>query len=948
MDRKLRYTFLFVLMSFVAYGQQTTQQKLKHIKVDHFFTCTLDQFMDTLAAAYDIPIVYERDSLMQMDITEHFFDEPLGKVIKFACKENNLQYWIENDGTLYILQQPDDLPRLKRQYELNQTARNFKPVILAPPAHLPTHFRYTLSGRVTDQRNGEALPGASVKIRGTDLNTLTNTSGNFSILGVPSDTAAVEISFTGYQPDVFRLDSTSVTGNVSYALFPSLNVLSQVVVIGKKKGVMNTDSKKVSVIQLTPALLDKLPNIGEKDIMRSFQLMPGVAATNESSSGIYVRGGTPDQNLVTLDGFTIYQVDHLYGFFSAFNANAIRDVELYKGGYTAKYGGRLSSVTEVRGKDGNRKEVNIGGDISLLSTNIYAETPIGTKASALVAFRRSYQGPLYSKIFGQFNTSVATGAPGGGGGGGGMGGPGGGGGGGGFNNQVTPSSYFYDLNTKFTYAPSAKNNFSWSLYKGTDQLDNSREMTLPSFVTSSGGTLNITDNTHYGNLGTSVKWNTSPSQKLFGSTVLSYSSFFSDRNRGTTGTITDTATTININTGVLENNKLRDAGIKSDWEWNAASKLKVLFGGFNSNVKIDYTYTQNDTTQLINQHNSGSTTGAYTEIEYEPNSKWHLQPGFRSTYFSPTGKFYYEPRLSAIYHLTDNINLKGATGRFYQFTNRVIREDVSGGDRNFWVLANSSNIPVGVSDHFILGTSYETGKYLFDVEGYYKKLNGLTEYSIRQSGGAGGGGGGIGGGGFGSPMGGGGGGATTTTISENFYNGSGFAKGIEFLLQKKTGIYTGWISYTLAEAKNKFDVYGTDYFSAAQDIRHEFKSVNMYHLQRWSFAATFIFSTGHPYTAPAGVYNVTTLDGNKISYLSVSQKNGERLPAYHRMDISATYDLLKTDATKIGSISFSLFNVYNHRNTWYNEYYIRGNQVVTTTVKYLGLTPNITLSLKLK
>jgi ferric enterobactin receptor len=332
--------------------------------------------------------------------------------------------------------------------------------------------------------------------------------------------------------------------------------------------------------------------------------------------------------------------------------------------------------------------------------------------------------------------------------------------------------------------------------------------------------------------------------------------------------------------------------------------------------------------------------GGYTEVEYEPNSKWHIQPGLRSTYYSPTGKMYFEPRLSAIYHLTDRINLKGSTGRFYQFTNRVVREDVAGGDRNFWVLANNSNIPVGSANHFILGTSYETNNLLFDVEGYYKQLGGLTEYSIRQTGGATGG--------MGGPPVAASTGTTATTITQDFYNGTGYAKGIEFLLQKKTGVYTGWISYTLAEAKNKFSVYGDEYFSAAQDIRHEFKSINMYHLQRWSFAATFIFSTGHPYTAPAGVYTVNTLDGNKISYLSVSQKNGERLPAYHRLDLSATYDLLKTDASKIGSITFSLFNAYNHVNTWYNEYYIRGNQVITSTVKYLGLTPNITLSLKLK
>jgi ferric enterobactin receptor len=931
----MKKTLLIISILFtasVSFGQQTTAQKLKSIVINHFFTCTLDDFLDTISVRYDIPIAFERDSLRQMDLNEHFFEESLKDVLKQVCRANRLQYWVENDGTIYILQQPDDLPRLKKRYAFEQQTKNIKLAPLPPPVHPPKHFAFALIGKVIDQNTGESLPGASVKIRGTDLSSYTNTGGGFTILSVPSDTSIVEVSFVGYQPDVFRLDSSSAKGTVNFPLYPSMNPLNEVQITGKKSGVLNTDSKKVSVLQLTPAALDKLPNIGERDVMRSFQLMPGISASNESSSGAYVRGGTPDQNLVTFDGFTVYQVDHLYGFFSAFNSNAVRDVELYKGGYSAKYGGRLSSVTEIRGKEGNKKETNIGGDISLLSTNVYAETPIGSKSSALVAIRRSYQGPLYDKIFGQFNTSTTNTGPGGGGR------PGGGMGGGGFGNQVTPSSYFYDLNAKYTYSPSAGNTITASFYNGTDRLNNNREMTIPAFSTSYGGSLEIKDDTHYGNTGASVKWAATPSQKLFANTTVSYSSFFSDRERGTTGSVIDSGVTNAINNGILENNKLRDVGIKSDWEWQAASKMKVLFGGFGSNLNIDYTYTQNDTSQLINQHNSGLITGGYTELELDPTDKLHIQPGFRTTYYSPTGKLYYEPRLSTTYSITDKINLKGALGRFYQYTNRVLREDVSGGDRNFWVLANNSNIPVGSADHFIAGVSYENKNFLFDVEGYYKNLSGLTEYSIRQQGG--------GGMGF---MGGGPGGATqTTTLTENFYNGSGYAKGIELLLQKKTGVYTGWISYTLAEAKNKFDVYGDSYFSAAQDIRHEFKLVNMYHWQRWSFAATFIFSTGHPYTAPLGSYSIYGIDGNKINYLSVSDKNAERLPNYHRLDLSATYNLLKINGTKGGSIGFSFFNVYNHVNTWYNEYYIRNNQVITTAVKYLGFTPNITLSLKLK
>ncbi len=937
MNKTTTILVLCLLFSSASLHAQNTKSILKTGRVDRFFTCTLGEMMDTLSAQFNIPVFYDKARMENTHIANHFFNEKLEDVIKYACKLNKLQFWVETDGTLYILERPDDLPRLKKMAILERLQSAPAPRLLAKPAGLPTRSNFPISGKVTDGKTGEALAGAVVRVRNLPLRAVTNTSGNYYLLNVPSDTVALDVSYIGYQPDAVRLNSRLVDSLVTFTLFPILNSMAEVTITGKKSGIMNTDSKKVSVLQLSPAALDKVPNIGERDIMRTFQLMPGISATNESSSGVYVRGGTPDQNLVTFDGFTVYQVDHLYGFFSAFNSNTIRDVELFKGGFSAKYGGRLSSVTEIRGKDGNKKELNFGGDLSLLSTNAYVESPLGSKASALVAVRRSYQGPLYNKIFDKFNSSTASSntmtGPGGGRG------PGGGMPGGFSAQQTTPSSYFYDVNGKFVFNPSEGNTLALTFYNGSDYLDNSRDMDLPSFTGGSTSTLNIVDNMTSGNTGASLKWTSSPGKQLYGSTSLSYSGFYSDRDRTTKGSFTDNDSTVSINNGSLENNRLRDLSIKSDWEMPVTSGIKLLAGGFGSRLNIDYTLLQNGSDTTVDQHTAGTIAGGYTEAEIDLGSKLHLRPGARYTYFSPTGKLYTEPRFSIRYELTDKLNLKGATGRFYQFSNRVIREDVTGGDRNFWVLANGNGIPVGAANHFIAGFNYETDGFLLDVEGYYKNLTGLTEYSIRTTGG--GGGGGIGGGPFGATQ-------TASSVIENFYTGSGYAKGVETLLQKKTGAYTGWISYTLAEAKNKFPAYGSGYISSAQDITHEFKSVNMYHLQRWSFAAVFIFSTGHPYTAPLGSYTVQTLDGRTINYLSISEKNGERLPSYHRLDVSATYDFLKVNGGKSGSIGLSLFNLYNHQNTWYNEYYIRSNQVYTTTVKYLGFTPNITLSLKWK
>ena len=915
---------LLLVLVIIGFGSCAFAQKTKKILektyVSKLFTCPLDKMLDTLSRDYHLNVVFERDSLNQFDIVEHFFNEPLLDVFARVCSDNGLHYWIESDGSIYILQNTDDLARLEKLNKLHQLASGaIKADRLEPPKGPPKHFKFSITGRVTDQNSGESLPSATVKIRNTNLSANTNTDGNFTIFDVPSDTCVVEVSYSGYQKDYFRLNASKINAPLVLTLYKALNTLNEVTILGKKSGVMNTDTKKVGVLQLSPANLDKLPSLGEKDIMRAFQLMPGVGGTNESSSGAYVRGGTPDQNLVVFDGFTIYQVDHLYGFFSAFNANAVKDVQLYKGGFSSMYGGRLSSVTEINGKDGNKNETNFGVDLSLLSINAFMETPVDSNSTLLLAFRRSYQGPLYNKIFSQFNTSTTRGGPGGGG-------PGGGGG---FGEQTTPASHFYDADIRYTYHLSKTNSLAWSFYSGTDKTDNSRALNLPSFLSSGTDNINITDYTKYGNLGTSVKWFSQWDKHLHSNTYITYSSYFNDRDRSTSGTRTDNnGDAVSFDSGTNETNNLKDVGVKSEWEWERSSQVKLLFGGFANHQLINYNYIQNDTSTLISQHNTAFLGGGYAELELDPNSKLHIQPGVRNTWFQPTGKLYFEPRLSASYVLNDNFTLKAATGQFYQYMNEVTREDVVNGNRNFWVLSNNSNIPVGMSRHYMGGVSYENDNFLIDVEGYYKTLSGLTQYTIRQTG-------------F-SP------GNTANSIEQDFYAGTGRDEGIEVLLQKKLGRYTGWISYTLANAENKFSIYGNNYYPADQDIRHEFKSINMYHYYRWNFSAVFIFSTGHPYTAPLTTYTVTTSDGNTATSYNVSGKNALRLPDYHRLDLSATYDLIKINGNKIGSIGLSLFNVYNHTNVWYREYQLQNYAAIATDVTYLGFTPNLTLSLRWK
>lgn len=785
----------------------------------------------------------------------------------------------------------------------------------------PQSYNYTLSGLVRDKSTGEALPFAAVQIKGSTAGVYTNADGYFTLPKVPSDTSVLIVTYVGYTRTEIFLSPLLPKRNFIIELSPS-STLKTVTIVGAREDVVLARKEDVSVVKMTPKQIEKLPSIGEKDVMRSFQLMPGVSASQESSSGLYVRGGTPDQNLVLFDGFTVYHVDHLYGYFSAFNSNVVKDVQLYKGGFESRFGGRLSSVTEITGKDGNQKKFNMGGDISLLSANAWVEIPIGTKFTSVIGFRRSYQGPIYKTLFEKYSRSTSSSQVT-------QQGPGGRS----FMQNAQVTNYFYDLNGKFTYRPNDRDIISLSFFNSTDKLDNSIDNSgLPSFGGNTGSSFSSTDLTKYGNIGSSLKWSRKWTDAFYSNTLISYSNFYSNRDRSTERTVTDSnGEETSSKNGLLETNDLSDYSVKSDYQWDIAEWSQLQFGGFGTYYDIKYTYAQNDTNTILDKKNKAFLGGGYIQNKFRFfKNKIILVPGIRASYFETTHQFYYEPRASLSISITDRITLKGATGKFYQFVNRVTREDILSGSKDFWLLSDGSSVPVSSSIHYIVGLSYETSDFLFSAEAYYKTVQNVTEYSLRYNP---------------SPVG--------VSYDENFFTGYGYAKGIEFLAQKKGGKLNGWVSYTLGEARNHFDVYADSYFPANQDVTHEFKIVGMYNWKRWDFCATWIFATGRPYTAPSGAYSVTLLDGNSQDFFTVTTKNGLRLPDYHRADISANYKLLagrKGDRKRreVGYIGFSVFNLYNRTNVWYKTYSIEDGAVLETNVNYSGITPNVTLSLKLR
>lgn len=892
----------FLLYSFI---QVSGQKKPDEIRVtQQYHDKTLAFIYRDLSEKYNFRIVYDTVIARTIYAGFIFTNNSLINVIKATVDGTRLKFYLSSDSSeIYVLAKekkyvPVTIPEIK------YTGK-------------PEKFKFNLTGKVVDRRSGEPLPFAYITFNKQKSGTTSNVDGYFTLLNVPDDTTRIIVQYLGFKKKEFSLTPATPIKNLIVELDPDYQNLGEVVVKGEKQEIMAM-AEKSSMVKLTPQKLANLPSLGEKDILRTFQLMPGIGGSNESSSGLYVKGGSPDQNLVLYDGITVYHVDHLFGFYSAFNSNAIKDVQLYKGGFESKFGGRISSVTEITGKEGNKKRLSGGGDLSLLSANIYVESPINDKITFLIAARRSYKGLIYNKVFDLFNKSnpqnssgrqMPMGM--------------------GNQNSTTVSSYFYDLNGKISWNPNKRDVFSLSFYNGTDKLDNSRIMQMPSFRQVSGSDFSnsIVDLTKWGNTGGSMKWSRNWGERIYSNSLISYSNYFSTRDRSTDGklSVPDGPTRIMRN-GLMENNDLKDLSFKTDFEWKVSANNQLEFGSNITRYRIVYSFGMTDTSKIVDKDNVGSTYALYIQDKISLfNNIVQILPGVRSTYFPGTGKNYLEPRISGSANISGNLTLKAAWGVYNQFAKRVIREDIMSGSRDFWVLADNETIPVSSSIHYLAGISYQTKNFLFEVEGYYKSLDGLSEYSMK----------------------------TTPTpgkieYEEKFSHGTGSSRGLDFLAQKKYGTYTGWVCYSIGQVLHKFPENYDYVFYASYDVTHEFKTVNQISLgKNWNLSATWIIATGKPYTAPQGGYLIQLLDGTYKDFVTISARNGQRLPAYHRLDISANFTW-KGNINKYqeNSISLSMFNLYNRQNTWYKEYEIIDNQIITTNVNYLGLTPNLTFSVK--
>ena len=750
----------------------------------------------------------------------------------------------------------------------------------------------TLSGFVKDAQTGESLIGANVYSSPSLSGTTTNIYGFYS-LTLPSDSITLIVSYVGYQ--TFK-QTLALKGNQTLSIELSAVVDLKQVEISADKGISETS--RMSLMQVPIEQIKSMPALfGEVDVLKAIQLLPGVHSGGEGSTGIYVRGGGPDQNLILLDGVPVYNASHLFGFFSVFNADAIRSVDLIKGGFPARYGGRLSSVIDIAMKEGNNKKLHGEGSLGIIASRFTLEGPIGDeKTSFIVSARRTYIDALAQPFI-----LAQTGG------------------------QSTGGYYFYDLNAKINHTFSEKDRLYFSIYAGNDKF----YFKGKDSYTYSGTTYTSKQKfgLQWGNITSALRWNHVINQKLFTNTTLTYSRYKFDvsieqENKG----LTTETFALNYFSGI------NDLNLKSDFDYIPSPNHYIRFGGnaiyhtFNPGaVATKYTSTgvaPLDTT-MGDAHLQAVDAFLYAEDDMRIGDLLKLNVGLHASAFATSDTLYpsLQPRVSANMLLGDYWALKASYSMMSQYVHLLTNTGV-GLPTDLWVPSSKKILPER-SEQVAVGLARELfGEQAeFSVEGYYKTMHNILEYKEGSS--------------FIDV------GSASATGSSNWEDkverGKGWAYGGEVFLQKKKGKTRGWIGYTLSWSTRQFDninlgrIYPYKY-----DRRHDVAVVITRELSKHiDCSINWVYGSGNAITLPSSRYDgVFPQVSNYGPFPPIGEvyyydsKNSFRMRANHRLDVGVTIH----QPVRWGEITwnFGLYNAYSRQNPYfvYFGYNKSGNRVL--------------------
>ncbi|WP_312790100.1 TonB-dependent receptor [Sphingobacterium sp.] len=748
-----------------------------------------------------------------------------------------------------------------------------------------------LSGTVRDANTGETLIGAVITEDLAQVSTSTNSYGFYSLL-LPQGDRTVSVSYVGYETQTKVL---SLNESIKYdvELIPNQNKLEEVIVSGTRRS-KNVKSPQMGAFKFSTEEIKNVPVLfGEKDLLKTIQLLPGVQSGGEGSANFFVRGGGGDQNLILLDEAIVYNASHLLGFFSTFNSDAVKDVQLYKGGIPSQYGGRISSVLDIAMVDGNQKEFSAEGGIGLIASRLKVSAPLSDgRGSFMISGRRTYA-DLFLKLSSDQDVKQSK-------------------------------LYFYDLNAKLNYRIDDRNKIFVSGYFGKDDLGFSDKFGF-----------------NWGNSTATIRWNHIFNDRLFGNTSLIYSDF--NYNVG-----------VNGNSGDFDiASKIGNFNLKQDFSFYPSNSSTIRFGVNALNQTIRPASLSADEDANVNsiriEKRKGWDISAYFSHEWKATERLSLLYGLRlsdfmvigpGTFYSfdgerdVVGEQYFgngtvakhyinlEPRLSASLLLNSQSSIKLSYNRMVQNLHQLTNS-TSALPTDQYVLS-SLNIKPQLADQVAFGyfRNFSENTYEFSVESYYKSMDNQIDFRT------------------GADL------QANKLLEGELLFGKGRAYGLEFLLRKSRGKLSGWIGYTLSKSERKFNgINQGNWFNARQDRTHDVSIVTMYKLSdKWSFGANLIFNSGNAVTYPAGKYDL-----NNTTLFYYTERNSHRAPNYHRLDLSATYEPQKSNKRFTSSWTFGIYNAYNRRNAYIVDFRENENNPTITEayqIALFGIIPSVTWNFK--
>ncbi len=764
---------------------------------------------------------------------------------------------------------------------------------------------YSISGYIEDLKTGERISGAYVIDSISKKGTISNNFG-FYHLNTTQGKLALKATYLGYKSQVKYLELDHDT-MVLFSIYP-VSEIQEVIIEGSQ---YNRDENTPLGIKLIPIqLLTSIPALGEADLLKSIQSQPGIKGGLEGSAGIFVRGGGAGENLFLLDDVPIYNVSHLYGFFSAFNVSAVKDVELLKGNFPAQYGGRTSSVIDVRSLDGNNKIVKAEVSVGLISSRFTVQGPLfNNKTTFMISGRRSY----FDLFTGPLKRS-------------------------GIVDPGFPDYYFYDLNASMSHTFSRHDRIYLCFYMGKDNIQNTNNND-EIISTNEQYTESTLETSGWGNLIGSVRWNHTFGNSLFSNTTLAYSKYnYFTQEHYNSKEILDT-NTVSRNYLADYSSQITDVITKTDFEYSLSNNQLLKFGAGNTfhifnpgkdnyNENDQYLKTTTDTT-FANAIIHANEPYCYIEDEIKPNTKIKINAGIRfSGFISKTESIINpEPRLSVNYSISPGLVIKTGCSRMVQYMHLLSMYNVSW-PTDIWVPATNGVNPLK-SDQVNIGLAFNWNKtLLISIETYYKWLYNTTDYKNGAS-----------------II------AQFVPWYEQVTQGTGIAKGIELSIEKQHGRITGSINYTLSSSDRTYpDLNNGTTFPFSYDRLNDFNIfVNYKFSEKWDASAMWVYGTGYPVTIPVEQYvpdlligtTNSPLDGQIYYYPTL---NNCRLPAYHRLDIG----IHRKTRNRYGvhMWSFDIFNAYDRKNPVYMYFDGPPNNLHITYGSLLPIIPSVTYTFK--